>query len=291
MPLRPIGSWLGGVAVASLTTSCLTSTVPTMPEQGISSPVSDQTSTIPSAPTKRKTAVTLTISAAASLQDALREVITIYEETNPTVTIALNTASSGALQQQIEQGAPVDVFLSAAPRHMDALHEKGLLLPGTRQNLLGNQLVLVAHQAIASSKQPQDAIASFADLANTTVTHIVMGRPDSVPAGTYSKEVLSSLGLYGTLTPKLVFSKDVRQALTYVESGNVSAGLVYATDAALSETIQVVAIADPSTHSPIVYPVAVLKQSRHPDMAKLLADFLASEQAQAIFERYGFKSL
>lgn len=228
--------------------------------------------------------ITLTVSAAASLQDALGEVVAAYEDSHPDRAIVLNFASSGALQQQIEQGAPVDLFLSAAPRQMDALQAKGLLLPESRRDLLGNRIVLVA-------PLQEGAIAQFADLTTDAVSRIVMGEPESVPAGTYSQETLLSLNIYDQVQPKLVFAKDVRQALTYVESGNVSAGLVYATDAALSTRVRTVATAPPNSHAPILYPVAILKNSRQPEAALAFADFLTSATATAIFEQYGFISI
>lgn len=234
--------------------------------------------------------VTLTLSAAASLQDALQEVIAVYGQVNDSVTVVLNTASSGALQRQIEQGAPVDVFVPAALRHMDALQQQDLLLPGSRHDVLGNQLVLVTPKQEGQMAMKR-AIATFTDLTRPEVTQIVMGHPDSVPAGVYGKDLLSRLNLYDQLKPKLVFAKDVRQALAYVESGQVSAGIVYATDAKTSAQLDVIADAPIQHHNPIVYPAAVLKQSRYPDESQALAEFLTSDMAQGIFERHGFRSI
>lgn len=246
---------------------------------------------------------TLTLSAASSTQDALKEVIHAYRDVAPDVTIYLNFASSGALQQQIEQGAPVDIFLSAAPRQMDALETKGLLVPETRRDFLGNQMVLVtsltravvtpggrvrATDRISITEGVDAAIASFSILTTNATERIVIGEPNSVPAGAYAKEVLSSLGLYQQLSPKLVFAKDVRQALAYVESGNVSAGLVYATDAALSSRVQAIATAPPESHRPIVYPIAVTQNSRQPDAARAFIDFLTRDTIRSTFDRYGF---
>ena len=226
--------------------------------------------------------VTLIVSAAASVQDALAEVVRAYEVEKPEVKVNLNFASSGALQQQIERGAPVDVFLAASPRQMDALQAKDLLLSETRRNLFSNQIVLV------TSRDRDAVIKGFAGLTAATVKRIVIGEPESVPAGTYAKEVRSSLQLYSQLAPKLVFAKDVRQALAYVESGNVSAGLIYATEAALSAQVHTVATASPSSHTSIVYPVAAIQHSRQPDAARAFVDFLVSDAARLTFERYGF---
>jgi molybdate transport system substrate-binding protein len=227
--------------------------------------------------------VELTVSAAASLQDAMKEIQPIYEAENPNITITYNFGSSGSLQQQIEQGAPADVFLSAAPKQMNALQEKDLLLEGTRQDLLKNSIVLVV---------PKEAtgLANFKELETEKASKIAIGEPESVPAGQYSKEVLTSLNLFESLRSKFVFAKDVRQVLTYVETGNVDAGLVYATDAKVSDRVKVAATAPEDTHAPIIYPVAVLKDSPNPEAAKEFVEFLTSDRAKAVFEEYGFST-
>jgi molybdate transport system substrate-binding protein len=226
-------------------------------------------------------AIALTVSAAASMQDALNAIQPVYEDAHPGTTLVYNFASSGSLQQQIEQGAPVDVFLSASPKQMNALEEKGLLLEGTRRDLLKNAIVLVT---------PLDKtdVASFDDLSKDEVLKLSIGEPDSVPAGQYSKEVLESLGLYEAVQSKTVFAKDVRQVLSYVETGNVDAGLVYSTDANISDQVQVVATAPENTHSPIVYPGAVVADSQYPEAATDFVEFLITEEAIAIFTDYGF---
>lgn len=281
-------------AIVAFTTSCM-------------APLSTSTSSLQSAKTTEHRSpvqsqhnapatVTLTLSAAASLQDALHEAIAVYSQMNANVTVVLNTASSGALQRQIEQGAPVDVFIPAALTHMNALQQKDLLLPGSRRDVVGNQLVLVAPKG-EGHQEIQGAIASLADLTHPEVTQIVIGHPDSVPAGAYAKDLLSRLDLYEQLKPKLVFAKDVRQALAYVESGQVSAGIVYATDAKLSAQVEAIALGRSVTdamspdHSPIVYPAAALKQSRYPDESLAFAEFLTSDIAQEIFEGHGFRAI
>ena len=228
--------------------------------------------------------VNLTVSAATSLQNVLKDIEPAYRKRIPTVTITYNLGSSGALQQQIEQGAPVDIFISAAPKQMNALQTKGLLLTDTRRNLLKNQVVLIAPKNVTS-------ISNFKDLKGNSVRKISIGDPESVPAGQYSKEVLTSLNLYNQIQAKLVFAKDVRQVLSYVESGDVDAGLVYITDAKVSDRIKVIATAPESSHAPIIYPVAVLKDSKNPDAAKAFVQFLASEEGKAVFEKYGFSTV
>lgn len=228
-------------------------------------------------------AVNLTIAAAASLQDALNELADTYSTQKPDVTIAYNFASSGTLQKQIEEGAPVDLFLSAGQKQMDAVAEKGLIDATTRKDILGNDLVLIVPD---TSK-----ITKFEELTGTGITQISIGTPETVPAGKYAKETLVSLNLWDKLEPKLVQAKDVRTVLTYVESGNVDAGLVYKSDAMAGKNIKVVASAPADSHQPIVYPMAVIKSTKYPEQAKAFADFLTSQEAAAIFEKYGFNSL
>lgn len=225
--------------------------------------------------------VELTISVAASVQDAMKEIQTAYQAEAPNVTLTYNFGSSGSLAQQIAQGAPTDIFLSASKKWMDDLEEKGEILAGSRQDLLQNAMVLIV---------PADKtdIADFKDFETDQVGKIAIGEPESVPAGGYAKEVLTALNLFDKIQPKLVFGKDVRQVLSYVETGNVDAGLVYATDAQISEQVEVIATAPPETHSPIVYPIAVVQDSENAEAAQAFVDFLSSDTAIAIFQGYGF---
>lgn len=224
----------------------------------------------------------LTISAAISVKDALDEVQRDYTTANPAVTVASNYGASGTLQLQIEQGAPVDVYLSASPKQMDDLQAKGLVLQGTRKNLLRNEIVLIV------PKDSPSRISSFQDLARPDVKPIALGEPTTVPAGEYAREVLTYLGIYGVVKPKAMLAKDVRQVLTYVETGNVEAGIVYSTDAASSAKVKVVATAPEQSHAPAIHPVAVIKTSKDPVAARAFEDFLFGVQARAIFQKYGF---
>jgi molybdate transport system substrate-binding protein len=224
----------------------------------------------------------LTVSAAISVKDALDEIKHLYASQHAGVSIAVNYGASGTLQLQIEQGAPVDIFLSAAPKQMDALESKGLLLEGTRKNLLLNEVVLI---------MPKDStvgIATFQGLLKPTVRKIAIGEPTAVPAGKYAQEVLTSLGIYDRVKAKAVLAKDVRQVLTYVETGDVDAGVVYATDALSSAKVRVVAQAPTNSHSPVVYPVAIIKDSKNATAAKEFEAFLAGLQARAVFQKWGF---
>jgi molybdate transport system substrate-binding protein len=182
---------------------------------------------------------TLTLSLAASLKNAMSEIEGIYARQHPEIILENNYGSSGTLNQQIEQGAPVDVFLSAAAKPMDDIERKGLLEPGTRADLLRNSLVLIA---------PKDSrISDFSDLANPTVRLIALGDPASVPAGQYGQQSLAALHLFDQIKPRLVFGKDVRQVLSYVQTGNADAGIVYATDALTAPQVRVIATAPENT--------------------------------------------
>jgi molybdate transport system substrate-binding protein len=224
--------------------------------------------------------VTLTISAAASLQEALGEVETLYRFGHTKVDFRNNFGSSGTLAREIEQGAPVDVFIAAAAKPMDDLEAKGLIIPGTRANLLHNSLVLIA---------PLDSkLRGFAELGDSSTHLIAVGDPASVPAGQYAQQTLNSFHLYDQVKGKLVLGKDVRQVLTYIETGNADAGFVYATDAQVSRQVRVIAVVPESAHDPIVYPAAVVKTSEDQEAARSFVEFLGSLEAGAIFTKHGY---
>jgi len=224
--------------------------------------------------------VTLTLSAATSLKDAIVEAEAVYRQSHATSDFSNNFGSSGTLAAQIEQGVPADLFLSAAARPMDDLERKGLIAAGSRRNLLRNSLVLIA---------PRDSrLQDFQGLTGGPVRLIALGDPQSVPAGVYGRQALSSLHLWEKLNAKLVLAKDVRQVLAYVETGNADAGLVYATDALTSDKVRVVAVAPESTHDAIVYPIAAVRGSHNQEAAHSFIDYLAGPVAQAIFKKHGF---
>ncbi len=225
--------------------------------------------------------VSLTISAAASLKGAMEEVKAAYAEEKPNVILTCNFGSSGSLQQQIEQGAEVDVFFSAAAKQMDALQEKGLIAEDTRKNILENKIVLIVPKDVTS-------VTDFNDLTSDNVKKIALGETKSVPVGQYSEEVLKKLNLMDTIESKVVFGKDVKEVLTWVETGNADAGMVYETDSITSEKVRVVAYAPEGSHKPVVYPAAVIKDSKNIDASKDFMSFLCSEKSKLIFEKYGF---
>lgn len=223
----------------------------------------------------------LLISAAASLKDVMEEIKPLYQKTHTDVNLTFNFGASGALLQQIEQGAPADVFISAATRQLDTLEQKGSLVPGTRTNLANNQLVLVVPNGSRT-------VTSFASLKKPEIKRIAIGEPRSVPAGQYAEQVLQKLNLWNDVKPKLVYANNVRQVLASVESGNADAGMVYLTDAKISTKVKVAVTADDADHSPIVYPMAVLKSSKNINDAKAFVKYLSGREAKGVLRRYGF---
>ncbi|MBF2014641.1 MAG: molybdate ABC transporter substrate-binding protein [Rivularia sp. T60_A2020_040] len=223
----------------------------------------------------------LLVSTAASLKDAMEEVKGNYQKSNPGVSINYNFGASGALMQQIQQGAPADIFLSAGKKQVDTLEQSGKLVPGTRTILVKNRLVLIVPKSTVG-------VTSFFNLTKDNIKKIAIGEPRSVPAGEYAEQVLQKLGIFNQLKPKFVYGNNVRQVLAAVEAGNADAGLVYRTDAKNSHKVKIVVAADEKYHSPIVYPMAVLKQSKKVVAAKEFVNYLSTEPDQAVFKKYGF---
>ena len=225
--------------------------------------------------------VTLNISAAASLQEAMIELEEKFKEIEPNVKLEVNLGASGALQQQIEEGAPCDVFISAGEKQMTALADKDLLLEDTNKTLLTNDLVLVAAEGTE--------VKDLDTLTTDNISKIAIGDPESVPAGKYAKEVLDNTKLYDKVEKKLVLAKDVKEVLAWVQQGNAQVGFVYLSDAIGAKGVEVSYTTESNTHSPINYPIAVLKASKKQDKAKAFEDFLLSDEGQTILEKYGFK--
>ena len=226
--------------------------------------------------------VELLVSAAASLTDVMPKVAEAYVLAAPNVTLTFTYGSSGALRTQIEEGAPVDVFLSANLKHMNALADEGLLLPDSDKPLLENKVVLIV---------PMDstlAFTSFADVASDAVTLVGIGEPASVPAGQYAQQVFESLGIWDAVSAKANFATDVRQVLLWVEEGAVDCGVVYATDAMTSAAVTVVAEAPEGSVDRILYPAAVIASTKQQEAALQFLSFLYSPEAMAAFEAFGF---
>lgn len=231
---------------------------------------------------QEKTDKEITVSAAASLTDALDEIGEKYEE-NTGTKISFNFAGSGTLRQQIEQGAPVDLFISASQKQMDQLEEKDMIEKETRTDILKNRLVLVV------SREMADRISSIDDLAQKNMS-LSIGTVDVVPAGDYAKEVLSSLGLWDKMKGDIVYAKHVRQVFSYVESNETSAGIVYKSDAALSKNSVMKQVFAEDTHTPILYPAAIVSDCKNSQNAKNFLDYLKTEDAKEVFQKYGFET-
>lgn len=229
--------------------------------------------------------VELTVSAAASLQGALTEIKEDFESDNPNIKILYNFGGSGALQQQISQGAPVDLFFSAAEDKFELLLNEGLINKEDSKSLVGNELVLIIP---ANAKSP---INSLEDLLHVRLDKFAIGTPESVPAGKYAKSALKKEGVWNTVSEKLIYAKDVRQVLAYVETGNVEAGIVYRTDALSSDKVKIASVIAEQSYEPIVYPVGIIAESKHPNEAASYFQYLQSEKVLVLLEQYGFKRI
>ena len=226
----------------------------------------------------------LTVSAAVSLKDAFNEIAELNQKRNGT-KIHFNYGASGALQKQIESGAPADVFASAGAKQMDDLAAKSFIVPDSRKAFAGNSLVLIVPAKSAG-------ISSFSDLANPGINKVAVGNPKIVPAGQYTGQTLNKLKLLPQIQAKLIFAEDVRQVLDYVVRDEVDAGVVYSSDALIAENrIRVVARAPDDSHDPILYPIAVIKDSKQHDAARKFIDLVLSSEGQAILVKHGFLTI
>jgi molybdate transport system substrate-binding protein len=221
------------------------------------------------------------VSAAASLTDVLKEISAAYQAKSQH-KVNFTFGPSSILSRQIEEGAPADIFFSADLPQMDALDKNGRLEPGTRKNLLSNQLVIIVP---ADSKL---ALSSAKDLLKTEVKKIALAEPTSVPVGVYSSKYLADEGLWDRLKPKVVPVQDVRATLAAVESGNVEAGFVYKTDAAVSKKVKIVYEVPIDKGPRITYPVAIVKESKRKDAARDFMNYVQSRAAKDAFKKYGF---
>ena len=226
-------------------------------------------------------AADLIVSAAVSLSNAFTDIGKDFEKANPGTRVLFNLGASGQLVQQISRGAPADVFASADQETMDRAHKQRLVAPDTRVNFVSNSLVLVV--PADSTEQP----TSLADLERPQVKRIALGTPESVPAGRYAKEALELAGKWDKLKDKYVYGQNVRQVLDYVARGEVDAGFVYATDAALLKDRIKVAF-NSKTKTRIVYPIAAVKGSGNEDLARRFVAYVTAEPGQNILQKYGF---
>jgi molybdate transport system substrate-binding protein len=224
------------------------------------------------------------VSAAISLKNAFTDIGKFYETSHPGVKVNFNFGASGDLIKQIQGGAPVAVFASAALKDMDLLEQAGLLVPGSRADMAVNEVVLV------QPKQTMVKLAGFLDLAKPEVKKIASGNPKTVPAGRYAMEVLNYLKIAEVSQDKLILAENVRQVLDYVARGEVDAGVVYQTDALTRpQEVQVIMAAPADSHKPVVYPLALIKGAANEALAKEFVDLVLSPQGQTVLQKYGFK--
>jgi molybdate transport system substrate-binding protein len=226
--------------------------------------------------------VSLNILAAASLTDVCTELETMYEQEHPGTELTFSFASSGALQTQIEEGAPADIFFSASTKQMNALDEEGLMESDTITELLENKIVLVTPAG------NEKGISSFEDAATDKVAIIGLGDPESVPAGQYAEEVFTSLGILDQVKGKANYGSDVRTVLTWVEEGEVDCGVVYQTDAFTTDKVEIISTAPEGSCKKVIYPAGIVKATSNMDASKELLEFFRSEEAMKVFEKYGF---
>lgn len=226
-------------------------------------------------------AADLTVSAAASLTNAFKELGPAFEAAHADTKVVFNFAASDALLAQIVKGAPADVFASADQEAMDKADAQKVVASGTRRNFVSNSLVMIV---------PSDsklALKTPADLTKAEVKRVAIGNPASVPVGRYTKGSLEAAKLWGAVEPKAVMAQSVRQALDYVARGEVEAGFVYSTDAAVMKD-KVAVVATVPTETAITYPIAAVAGGPNPEAARKFLDFLATPASQAVLARYGF---
>lgn len=223
----------------------------------------------------------LLVSGAASLTNAFTELGRSFEKANPGTRVTFNFAASGTLLQQIDKGAPVDVFASADQETMNQANAKRLLAPDTRRDFARNRLVL----AVPAGSEIR--VAGLKALARPEVKRVALGDPGFVPAGRYARQSLAAAGLWETLAAKLILANTVRQVLDYLARGEVDAGFVFATDVAAAKGRTAV-VEEVQGHDPILYPIAVVAASRQKDLARKFEDFVLGAAGRAVLSKYGF---
>lgn len=248
-------------------------------------PSEEPASTEEASAAPEKEAVTLLVAAAASLEYSYKdELIPMFQAKYPWITIEGTYDSSGKLQTQIEEGLEADLFMSAAMKQMNELKDKGLVDTDSVVELLENEIVLIA---------PADAepkATSFEEIAKADT--IALGDPESVPAGQYAEEALTSLGVWEAAKAKASLGTNVTEVLNWVAEGSADVGVVYATDAATTDKVKVIAVApEGSLEKKVIYPIGIVAASQKKEAAKLFEEFLQSPEAMAVFERYGFRGV
>jgi molybdate transport system substrate-binding protein len=225
---------------------------------------------------------TITVSAAASLTEAFTDMASQFEKENPETNVSLNFGGSGNLRTQIEGGAPVDVFASADETQMDTLGNESLILNNSRKDFAQNSLVLIVPASGTLN------VTDMKDLADPEVQKISTCDPNTAPVGKYARSALTEAGLWNQTEKKMVLADDVKQALVYVERGEVDAGFVYLTDAKNAEPGSIKIVASVPVSTPVTYPIAVVSSSDNKEEAQEFVDFVTGEEGQDILEKYGF---
>ena len=228
-----------------------------------------------------KDKVELYISVASSLKDSMIKIKEEYEDLNKNITLTINYGSSGSLKQQIENGAPCDLFISAGKTQIEELKNKNILIQDTVKKLLKNELVMIA--------PIESTIKNTIEIEKENIKYIGIGYPESVPAGGYAYETLKSLNLDEKIKNKLVYAKDVKEVLAWVQSGNVDAGFVYFSDTINNEKVKVIENIKEIHHSEIIYPMGIIKDSKNIEETEKLQQFLLGDRAKNIFEEYGYR--
>ena len=228
---------------------------------------------------------TITVSAAASLTEAFTDIAEEFEAGHPGTDVELNFAGSGTLRMQIEGGVPIDVFASASQSHMDILSEKGLIEESSRKDFASNTLVMIVPRSFI---KPGTYPASLEALPADIVEKISIGNPETAPVGRYAKQALEEAGLWDELGGKIIFAENVKQVLTYVETGEVETGFVYRTDAESGQKDLYEITYTVPVNASISYPIAVLDGSENKEIAQEFVDFVTGPEGQEILEGYGF---
>ena len=228
-------------------------------------------------------ATELSVFAAASMTESMNQIAQMYQKVDPNVKIVYNFDSSGTLKTQIEQGAECDIFISAGQKQMNAINVK-FVMPGTRFNIVANKVVLIVPKGKNATN-----IRSFGDVVTDKVKLIALGNSD-VPVGQYSEEIFKNMGIWDRLKSenKITFASNVKEVLAQTAAAAVNCGIVYSTDAATSNAVEVVASAPKDTHKPIVYPAAIMKNTKQKAAAEAFVKFLKGDACSDVFKKIGF---
>lgn len=223
----------------------------------------------------------LVVSGAASLTDAMNELKAGFEKNHPTDRVLCNYGASGTLARQIEGGAPVDVFISASSKQMDRLQSGNRIVPGTRIDLLRNDIALIV------PKDSRLELKGFPELLKAR--RIAIGDPSFVPAGQYARQILKKMMLWDSLASRMVYGEDVRQVLEYVARDEVDAGIVFVTDAEIVPgKVEIAAMAPKDTHKPVIYPAAIMKGGSNHGLAREFLTYISGPEGRKVFKKFGF---